>query len=756
MDEIDDWIKFEDNQLSSNHRNENDDVSPLIDDQFVKKAERRQHPKNAIVRSGNNDCTVKSHEEKSRSLPDSDKISETNISYSRGVSQHKAYNGKSEALASSTNNIKLSREKWVSFEKGNTFRDGLSEEHFVQDRDLTQTDHRREISNVDHQSPIHSIFSNMNSPVSVLSGIYIPDIFNIDADSYIVQPEEESKNSVIGKDRIADHQETIFAEDVEEDFDTHSIVSADICNLNIIENDSLLMDTRKKFPNEQLFQASAPVQECQIAVELDGTDEIQSSRMETNNFFNRPGTSSDFPEVDFRREWTFFYRFPEKKKKTRRRDWINVNIQLDNNTIFVSGRTKGRDVAKEIPLNPYFAFTLPILHRQRGGFSNAKLHSVKLQYVKYTEKRKISTKFNLEHQPSYTPVLKIASHSIGPLRHFIDSVENIVRRIESHRDIGVTHRHEEIFIDCDDICKYELDGHGKVKRYSIVCQIRLRVFVTGAPTLILFINDADTIQRQKLKNVDKKHKKHSKWIELDNIELHPCVDADTSKEEGGLVFKPPDGCSFEIMRFHTRSPSRLPLVFKASVDFKTTWSLEIKAECKVNSEGKMMKYQRKNIMVCFGIPSSWKTAMTKSRGLGRKKKFLHAKSDSKTLKSGIARSSTCFIEVSSGSAKYEPEYNALVWRVGDLPILANGVPADAVQTFYCHIALPFEIDLTDKSMLSADVEFEINQTLGSEIQIHEVLVSDERLPDKWVCYKSTYFYKVFLDVINKERLPNLP
>ena len=618
--------------------------------------------------------------------------------------------------------------KWVIFENEYHLKGDSTEEYTAKDAKVPRVAEPKQDNQFGSQPTILLDSPNKGASLSLLSGIYIPDIFDIDAEFRKTDPVQN--------------------------IDSESIRSAEICDLNVMDSDSLLKDTRKQYPNEELFQASSFLHKTILDMK---PDEQETHHMnEANSFLHCPPPCFDYPEIDTRREWIFFYRFPEKKRRLSAREWINVKIELNNDTILVSGRGRGIEILKEIPLHPYFAFTLPILHKQKGNSSHTKLHSVKLQYVKYTEKRKMSSKLHLEHLPSYTPVLKIASRDIGLLKHFIETVENVVRRIESHRDIGITHRHEEIFIDCDDICQYEVDGNGEVKRYNITSQIRLRVFVTGAPNLILFVNDLNTCKKQKLKKGDGKLPKNKKWILMENVEYHPCVDVNSSKIEGGVVFKPPDGCSFEIMRFRTRSSCTLPISFKATIDFKTTKSFEIKAECKVIGEGKMMKYQRKNIVVFFGIPASWKTVLVKSRKLNGKKKYLQAKSDFKTLKSGVARTSMCFIEVSTGSARYEPEYSALVWRVGDLPILSSGVPADAVQTFSCHINLPFEIDVTDYSALSANVEFEINQTVGSELQIHEVLVSDKRLPDKWVCYKATYCYKAILNVINQQRLAFIP
>ena len=591
-----------------------------------------------------------------------------------------------------------------------------------------------------------------------MSGTYIPDMYEIGSDDFSVhspsQPHSsnDAMNFHFCETSSIDNQISSPKKQPTDSFETDSNFSGEICDLNNLENDSLLKDTRKKFPKEELFQASSTKKKPSSNGK--NTSESPTKHLERDNQgeMNTLPPLDDYPSQNEKNEWVLLYRYPDHKKKLGSREWVNVKVKVIDDSIKVSGRFGNTEIHKEIPLHPFFAFTLPVLCSQGNNGSTGKVHSVKLQYVKYKEKRKVSSKFHLEHVPSYTPVLKLASKERNTMKQFIDAVENIIRKIESHRDKGITHRHEEIFIDCDDICHYEVDGNGQVKRYNVTCQVRVRAFVTGIPDLYLFVNDIATYSKQKNRRGDCKPPKSNRWIRLEKVDYHPCIDVSATKQEGGIVFKPPDGCGFELMRFRTRNNRELPIILKSSIDFTTTKSFEIKAECKVGGEGKMMKYQRNNIVVRFPVPTTWTSVFVKSRGFNGRKRYVQAKADPKTFASGIARTARCFVEISTGCARYEAEYGAIVWRIGDLPILANGVPADAVQTFSCQVNLPFEIDLPESYLLTAEVEFDVNHAIGSEIQIHEVLLSDKRMLDKWVCYKASYFYTVLLNVSNRQRL----
>ena len=628
---------------------------------------------------------------------------------------------------------------WVSFQDG---AEGKIEKLMKEDGQSAQREFQRQLSStssaVFSETVIPDIFEVAVEQLSIASNSYNAGLIDHSPEKSKEKCYDIARKKLMELSRKPGH----------DDFETDSNFSGEICDLNNLENDSLLRDTRKPFAKEGIFQASS----CKKPAKKDPEKTPEEARKRTDQgsvVKKLDSQLDDYPQLICRTEWSLLYRYPDRKKRFASREWITVNVKVEGDAIRVSGRLANTEIVKEIPLHPFFVFTLPVLHTNSG---NTKVHSVKLQYVKYKETRKMASKFHLEHTPSYTPVLKLASKDNKAMKEFIETVENVVRQIESHRDKGITHRHEEIFIDCDDICQYEVDGDGKVKRYNITCQIRLRAFITGIPNLYLFLNDINSYNKQKNKRADGKQPKSNRWIQLENAEYHPSVDVAATNTEGGIVFKPPDSCSFELMRFRVRSNRELPMLVKASIDFTTSKAFEIKAECKIGGEGKVMKYRRTNIVFRFPIPTTWTSVFVKSRSFSGQKRYVEAKADNKTYASGVARTSRCFIEVSTGSARYEPEFMSLVWRVGDLPILASGVPADAVQSFSCQVNLPFDIDLPRGNILCAEVEYEIAHAVGSEIQVQEVLLSDGRMPDKWVCYRALYSYNVLMTMVNRERL----
>ena len=617
---------------------------------------------------------------------------------------------------------------WVSFEEQpvNLDNEVNSFRGTAQSKIVTETPSRK--THVSDDSSLHS--SPKPTANLLLSETVIPDMFVPVSEEVsslgprLTSIELSEKNEVDGL--LVPRSKSEKGSDVE---------SSEICNMSDEKTGTLKLFTASAF---QISPAKSIVST---------NDKIEFSDLQSDLNEEKLEPLDDYPAPTNRKEWVFFYRHPDRKRKIGPRHWIPATFVIKDQSLRISGSVNEMEILKEIPLHPFFVFTLPVLHRKdRRG----KVHSVKLQYVKYKETRKMKSKFQVEHTPTYTPVFKIGHEDHHALHDFIDTVDNVVRQIPTYRDKGITYSHEELFIDCDDICQFLLSGKGEILKYNITLQMRLRAFITSNPDLYLFLNDEkyqDKLEKEKEK-FPVPQRSH-KWIRPENVEFHPCVDKAASDEKGGIVFKPPDGCSFELLRFRVRNTKELPIAVKSSLNVISANSVILSAELKVGGEGKMLKHIRNNVIVRFPIPHTWTPMFVKSRSFSGQKRYVQAKADLRQGTQGLGRTNRCNLQVNAGRSTYEPEYSAIVWRLGDLPYVLSGLPADAVNTFKCELSLPFEVNLPDEFCPYAEVEFEVSNAVGSEISIREVLLSDGRVPDKWVCYRAIYSYKVLLNVLNR-------
>ena len=279
--------------------------------------------------------------------------------------------------------------------------------------------------------------------------------------------------------------------------------------------------------------------------------------------------------------------------------------------------------------------------------------------------------------------------------------------------------------------------------------MRLRVFVTGTPQLRLYLNDVCNQEAlAKVKELSHLNTKSSKsWIKPLNYEFHPCVDSNASKQYGTVVFVPPDGCSFELLRFRVPHRNPLPVIAKSSLEVLSNNSVRLNASIQVTGSSKTIRHKRNDVTVFFPIPSSWGVLFVRSRNFSGKKKYIKVKADSNHAALSVATLNRVTLQISTGVAKYDPAFSAVVWRLGTLPIIHGNVAADAVHVFQCLLELPFSLEIRDEFQPYTFVEFNVGHQLASGVSIEEILLSDGKIPDKWVCYRSNFSYKISMKLI---------
>lgn len=536
--------------------------------------------------------------------------------------------------------------------------------------------------------------------------------------------------------------------------DAMSELSDEIISLEFDTDEEKLRDTPvKQFPNVSLFQVSIVGTEREkLKFELNGKKKLESNNIMENG---RNNILDEYPPVITRSSWRFWYRYPDKKKRFGSRKWIPVTVHLENEILKVNSLNgNSPEIKKEIPLHPFYNFTVPRLHK---GNKDGRVHSIKLQYVKYKEKRRVKPRVGMEHVSIYTPVLKLSCRDVIMLREFISRIDGVIKYMPTHRDKGISYNHEEIFIDSDDQCSYLISTDGTILKYNTTVQLRLRCFVTGNPQLKLFLNDINNreiLSRTKEALAREScNKLPSSWIAPELYEYNPCVHMNKSMEEGGVIFTPPDGCSFELLRFRLRKRNPLPIMAKSSLEVLSLNSVYLRAEVRVNGDAKNIRHKRNNVIFYIPVPSSWSKLFIKSRFAGRTSRYLSAKAPLKSNQPGRATNTRATFEVSAGVACYEAAYGAIIWELGTLPIIRDGLPADVTHTFCCSIELPFPLHIRDDFQPYSYLEYNIKQQMASNVSVEEILLSDGRVPEKWVCYRSNYMYRIEMKILEdgKER-----
>ena len=442
--------------------------------------------------------------------------------------------------------------------------------------------------------------------------------------------------------------------------------------------------------------------------------------------------------------WSMLLRFPDKKRKFGSREWKPVVIKLEGMTLQIFEEYELSAPFREIPLQAYFVFTEPKLQSFEHG---AKVHTMKLEYIKYTETRSLRHRGTVEHIAQGTPIIKIASPCHVVIRELLESFNNSLRLLPSYRDRGITYRHDEVFVDIDDVANIILSGDGTILRKSAKVLIKLRAFLTGDPECQLVLNDIVVREREeaRLRGELKPQRVHH-WVKLRCCDFHKCVNAASFEQSHAITFHPLDACTFELMRFPVEHHKPLPLLVKTILKIQSEQKVELKAEIQVCQETKMAKYVRNNVMFRFPIPESWVPLFRTGKVFRGEKSIKSSKGPRAAGIKSRLKHSKCSIAVSLGRAMYEPEYGSIVWRIDHLPFIHSKIPADAPHTLSVVLDLPPGMDFPENYKPMAELEYDVSYVLASDTNVIAVKVSNQNIPDKWVCYRALYHYDVNIDI----------
>ena len=646
-----------------------------------------------------------------------------------------------------TATIAIGREKWIQFEeeekrntRTGTFSHPLSSSEAETIPHKTRSLNQQKAEFENDPPNMSSNFCNSNENLVFVEPTTPPGI---------TQQQHQPGSNNISTEKDCNQ---LLRED-----DEWSEISDEIISLEFDTDEEKFRDTPVKlYPNVSLFQV--PHQQ-QTDGGGDSTINICSRKSPNIQRELDHGPNNvlfDYPPVVTRNSWKFWYRYPDKKKKMGGRKWVPVLVRVDNGFLKINSLNgNAPEIRKEILLHQYCDVTTPVVH---NGNKDGKVHSVKFQYVKFKEHRHVKPRLKIEHVANFTPIVKLSCRDMVALNDFISCIETAIKNVPIYRGKDISYEHEEIFIDCFDKCSYLVSGDGQVLKYNITVQIRLRCFLCGEPEVKLFLNDTKNegiLSRTKeALSKDVLRRPSTEWISPDKYEYHSSVDVDKSSGEGGVVFTPPDACTFELLRFRLRKRHPPPITIKSSLEVSGLNSVHLKAEVRVNGNAKSIRHKRNNVVLYIPVPSSWSKLFVKSRlSFGRNLKYLNVNTSSRSHGTARDTNNRATFEISAGCARYEPAYGAIVWELGNLPILRDGLPADASHTFQCSIELPFPLHIKDNFQPYSYLEFSVKQPIGSNVSVEELFLSDGRVPEKWVFYRSDFMYRIEMKILEdgKER-----
>ena len=353
------------------------------------------------------------------------------------------------------------------------------------------------------------------------------------------------------------------------------------------------------------------------------------------------------------------------------------------------------------------------------------------QETTHTEKRTLKRFLFVEHVTHHNSIIKIGFTDLAILQSLSDSLNEAIRQLPITRQQGVAYRMNEVFIDVKDSSDILMNCNGAVLDRSSCNKIYVQAFLTGQPECKLVVNDLEAILRQGQGSLSAST---ARQVRLTNAVLHPCVDENAFKTTREIRFHPVDGSPFELLRSTIEPYVSPPVNVCALMEYNEFQNhVHIKASFIVRKKLNLRLRPIKEFVIKFPIPASWSSLFMAEGRFGRRQSVRSTSALRGSFRHKV-RSQSCQIEVHIGSARYEPEHNAIMWRIGHYN------RSSQPHTFTCDVNLKSGMHRPDPNSEHAEVSYTIpGSSTGLAVRAFKV---QTQVPEKWVKYEILYHYRV--------------
>ncbi|XP_018118017.1 stonin-1 isoform X1 [Xenopus laevis] len=454
---------------------------------------------------------------------------------------------------------------------------------------------------------------------------------------------------------------------------------------------------------------------------------------------------SFIPHSLFRSErkdgWPFMLRIPEKKNMMSSRQWGPIYLKVLPGGILQMYYEKGLDKPfKEFQLGQLCRLSEPKVE----NFSvSDKIHTVKIEHVTYTEKRKYHPKLEVFHEAEVEQMLKLGTTNYLDLKDFITAVEEELMNLPPTAKQKKTYDEPEMIMELVDNFWGRINKDGKMMETSVICRLHCLCFVNNGTECFLTLND-DELQNVCRGYFDKVS--DQRLIAITNYHFHKCVKAQEFHTSRVIKFIPVDACRLELMRFKTSfSGEELPFSVKTSAVVQGAY-VELQAFLNMspsftdNLHVNSAKYCE-NIAIHFPVPATWMKALwTVSL---QRQRSLKTKMNRRTcLGSTYETESEPVIQVTVGTAKYEKAYKAVVWRIDRLP---DKNSQDQPHSLSCKLELGSDQEIPHDWNPYAEVRFVMAAASASGAEVKSVGIESDVQPHKRITHKACYNLQVEIE-----------
>ncbi|XP_068110539.1 stonin-2 [Hyperolius riggenbachi] len=447
--------------------------------------------------------------------------------------------------------------------------------------------------------------------------------------------------------------------------------------------------------------------------------------------------------------WPMMLRIPEKKNIMSSRHWGPIYVKVSDAGFLQLFYEKGLE-------KPFREFKLDVNHeisdpKLQNYDDNGRIHTVRIDRVVYKEKRKYQPMPLISHTGEREQVVKLGTTDYSDFFSMIAVVQDVLFRLPATVDLSTVHQNyveEEITVDIKDEFHGILGkGENQILEHSVVTRIHVLTFISGIADCRIGLNDVLIKGNEVVSRQDIMPTTTTKWVRLHDCQFHASVDEDVFHSTRMVVFSSLDACRFELMRFRTVfSEKTLPFTLRilacvrgAEVELQT-W-LVMSSGFSSNRDN-LSQVPCENITIRHPVPPEWVNYFRRDSVLGEKS--LKAKVNREaSFGSQSFSGAEPSMRVTLGTAKYEPAYNAIVWRINKLPDKNSGWGHP--HCFYCRLELGSDREVPQTFARYAEVEYHMPAASASKIAVRSISVEDRTEIKKWVNYSAHYYYKVEIE-----------
>ena len=255
--------------------------------------------------------------------------------------------------------------------------------------------------------------------------------------------------------------------------------------------------------------------------------------------------------------------------------------------------------------------------------------------------------------------------------------------VTSWRPEGIKHKRNEVYIDVIESVNVQMSSKGTVLRSEVSGQIVMKSKLSYMPECQFGMNDKLSMTSDRPRD---------KGITIEDVKFHQCVKLGQFDKDRAVTFIPPDGV-FELMTYRVTENINLPfklmpLVYEAAKD-KLEFSLKIKAAFD-------RSVFASNVVIKIPVPKN---------------------------------TGKCNVFSSSGKARYEPEQQAIMWRI-------RRFPGDTEYNFRAEVQLAATNVEKVWSKPPVSMEFQVPMFTASGLRVRFLRVIERHnyKPTKWIRY----------------------